>query len=43
VLCLPGTIANNVPGTELAIGADTALNNVVMAIDKIKHSGVASR
>jgi len=42
-LCLPGTIANNLPGTDVSIGADTALNNIVVAIDKIKHSGIASK
>lgn len=42
-LCIPATIANNLPGTEISIGADTALNNIINAIDKIKHSGVASR
>jgi len=43
LLCVPGTIANNLPGTEGSIGADTALNNIVVVIDKIKHSGIASR
>lgn len=29
-LCmLPATISNNVPGTDLSIGADTALNAIV--------------
>lgn len=26
---LPATISNNVPGTDLSIGADTALNAIV--------------
>lgn len=26
---LPATISNNVPGTDLSIGADTALNSIV--------------
>ncbi len=43
MVCLPATINNNLPGTELCIGADTALNNIVEAVDKIKQSAVASR
>jgi len=39
---MPATINNNVPGSELSIGADTALNNIVEAVDKIKQSAVAS-
>jgi 6-phosphofructokinase 1 len=31
------------PGSELSIGADTALNNIVQAVDKIKQSAVATR
>ncbi len=40
--CLP-RINNNLPGSELSIGADTALNNIVEAVDKIKDSAVAQR
>ena len=43
LLCVPATIDNNLPGSELSIGADTALNNIVDAVDKIKQSAVASR
>jgi 6-phosphofructokinase 1 len=43
VVCLPATIDNNLPGTELSIGADTALNNIVTVVDKIKQSAVAER
>jgi 6-phosphofructokinase 1 len=42
IVCLPATINNNLPGTELSIGADTALNNIVRAVDNIKQSAVAS-
>jgi 6-phosphofructokinase 1 len=42
IVCLPATINNDVPGTELSIGADTALNNIVKDVDKIKQSAVAS-
>ena len=41
IVCLPATINNNLPGSELSIGADTALNNIVEAVDKIKDSAVA--
>ncbi len=43
IVCLPATIDNDRPGSELSIGADTALNNIVQAVDKIKQSAVASR
>ena len=43
ILCLPATINNNLPGSELSVGADTALNAIVEAVDKIKQSAVASR
>jgi 6-phosphofructokinase 1 len=43
VVLLPATINNNLPGSDLSIGADTALNNIVEAVDKIKQSAVASR
>ncbi|MBN2147364.1 MAG: 6-phosphofructokinase [Anaerolineales bacterium] len=43
IICLPATINNNLPGTEFSIGADTALNNIVEAVDKIKQSAVAAR
>jgi len=43
IVCLPASINNNLPGSELAVGADTALNSIVDAVDKIKQSAVASR
>ena len=43
IVCLPATIDNNLPGTELSIGADTALNSIVTVVDKIKQSAVAER
>ncbi len=42
MLCLPASIDNNLPGSELSIGADTALNNIVAALDKIRQSAVAT-
>jgi 6-phosphofructokinase 1 len=43
IVCLPASINNNLPGSELSIGADTALNNLVEAVDKIKQTAVALR
>lgn len=38
IVCLPTTIDNSVPATDYAVGADTALNNIVQAVDKIKDT-----
>ena len=35
---VPGTIDNDVGGTDIAVGVDTALNTVLDAIDKIKDT-----
>jgi 6-phosphofructokinase 1 len=43
IVLLPATIDNDLPGSELSVGADTALNSIVDAVDKIKQSAVASR
>ncbi|MEJ2209863.1 MAG: 6-phosphofructokinase [Anaerolineae bacterium] len=43
ILCLPASIDNNLPGSQLSIGADTALNVIINNVDKIKQSAVASR
>ena len=43
IICLPASINNNLPGSELSIGADTALNSIVEVLDKIKQSAVATR
>jgi 6-phosphofructokinase 1 len=43
IVCLPATIDNDLPGSDLSIGADTALNSIVWAVDKIKQSAVAAR
>jgi 6-phosphofructokinase 1 len=42
IFCIPATIDNNLPGAEFSIGADTALNSITSAVDKIKQSAVAS-
>jgi 6-phosphofructokinase 1 len=43
IICLPASINNNLPGSEFSIGADTALNSIVDAVDKIKMSAGATR
>lgn len=43
IVIIPASINNHLPGSELSIGADTALNNIVEAVDKIKQSAVATR
>ena len=43
IVLVPASIDNNLPGAELAIGADTALNNAVWALDRIKESAAASK
>ncbi len=43
IICMPATINNNLPGTDLSVGADTALNSIVEVIGKIKQSAVASQ
>ena len=43
IICVPASIDNNLPGSELAIGADTALNVITEAVERIKMSGRASK
>lgn len=43
IVTIPATISNNVPGTDVAIGSDTALNTIVESADRLKLSAVASR
>ena len=43
IVLVPASIDNNLPGAELAIGTDTALNNAVWALDRIKESAAASK
>lgn len=43
MVVVPASIDNNVPGTELTVGADTALGNAVWALDRIKQSAAATR
>lgn len=41
VVCVPATIDNDIPGTDYAIGFDTAVNNVVAAINKIRDTATS--
>ncbi len=43
IVCCPATIDNDLPGSELSVGADSALNSIIDSVDKIKQSAVASR
>ncbi|XP_024053075.1 ATP-dependent 6-phosphofructokinase, platelet type isoform X6 [Terrapene carolina triunguis] len=43
ICVLPATISNNVPGTDLSIGADTALNAIVETCDRIKQSASGTK
>ncbi|XP_061776750.1 ATP-dependent 6-phosphofructokinase, platelet type-like isoform X1 [Nerophis ophidion] len=43
-MCMfPATISNNVPGTDLSIGADTSLNAIVETCDRIKQSASGTK
>ena len=43
IVILPGTVSNNVPGTEYSIGSDTCLNALIGYCDAIKQSASAAR
>lgn len=38
---VPGTIDNDIPGTEYTIGFDTAINTVIESIDKIRDTATS--
>lgn len=38
---VPGTIDNDIPGTDFTIGFDTAINTVINAIDKIRDTATS--
>jgi 6-phosphofructokinase 1 len=42
-ICLPATVDNNIPGSELSVGADSALNLIVDSIDRLREAGTATR
>lgn len=43
VICVPASIDNNLPGAQLAIGTDTALNTNTNMLDMIRTSASASQ
>ncbi len=43
IICIPASIDNNLPGAEISIGTDTALNNNSRTLDQIKQSASASK
>ncbi|NTU83499.1 MAG: hypothetical protein HGA45_29705, partial [Chloroflexales bacterium] len=43
IVCLPASIANDLPGTDTSIGADSALNTIVTILDLVKQTAVATR
>ena len=40
---IPGTIDNDISGTDFAIGFDTALNTVIEAVDKLRDTSNSHR
>jgi 6-phosphofructokinase 1 len=40
-VCIPGTIDNDLPGTDYTIGYDSATNTAVEAIDKIRDTALS--
>ncbi|XP_078519432.1 ATP-dependent 6-phosphofructokinase, platelet type isoform X2 [Lissotriton helveticus] len=40
---LPATISNNVPGTDISVGSDTALNTIMETCDRIKQSASGTK
>jgi 6-phosphofructokinase 1 len=42
IVCVPASINNDLPASDMSIGADTALNSIVSDVDKIKASAVGS-
>ncbi len=43
IIVIPASISNNLPGTEFSIGTDTALNNLISDIDKLKDTASANK
>ncbi|CDW55138.1 6 phosphofructokinase [Trichuris trichiura] len=43
MVTLPCTISNNIPGTSISIGSDSALNEICRLIDKIKQSAIGTK
>jgi 6-phosphofructokinase 1 len=43
IVVLPASLDNNLPGLQMAVGTDSALNVDVQAVDRIKQSATASK
>ncbi|PVU96566.1 hypothetical protein BB559_002343 [Furculomyces boomerangus] len=43
MVLIPATVSNNVPGTEISLGSDTAINFITSACDNIKLSASSNR
>ncbi|XP_060725551.1 ATP-dependent 6-phosphofructokinase, platelet type isoform X2 [Tachysurus vachellii] len=43
MVMVPATVSNNVPGSDLSIGADTALNAITHTCDRIKQSASGTK
>uniref|UniRef100_A0A8C1SGB2 ATP-dependent 6-phosphofructokinase n=1 Tax=Cyprinus carpio TaxID=7962 RepID=A0A8C1SGB2_CYPCA len=43
MVMVPATVSNNVPGSDLSIGADTALNAITDTCDRIKQSASGTK
>ncbi|XP_034717830.1 ATP-dependent 6-phosphofructokinase, platelet type isoform X6 [Etheostoma cragini] len=43
MVMVPATVSNNVPGSDLSIGADTALNAITNTCDRIKQSASGTK
>lgn len=43
MVCIPASISNNVPGTDVSLGTDTALNAIVEALDVLQKSASSNR
>lgn len=42
LIVIPATCSNNIPGTEITIGSDTALNQIIDVIDRLRLSAVGT-
>ncbi|XP_031419020.1 ATP-dependent 6-phosphofructokinase, platelet type-like isoform X3 [Clupea harengus] len=43
MVMVPSTVSNNIPGSDLSIGADTALNAITGTCDRIKQSASGTK
>ena len=38
---IPGTIDNDIPGTDFTVGFDTAINTVLESVDRIRDTATS--